>query len=98
MEILTVLGGGSAYTPGLLKALIAHAGELPLKTVRLYDIDAGRLATVVRLTSAMARSAGAFTVEAADSLEAAIRGADLVLNSTRPGGLAARRIDETLPL
>ncbi len=98
MEILTVLGGGSAYTPGLLQALIAHADELPLKTVRLYDIDAGRLATVARLTEAMARSAGAFTVEAADSLEAAIRGADVVLNSTRPGGLAARRIDETLPL
>jgi 6-phospho-beta-glucosidase len=46
----------------------------------------------------MARNAGAFKVEAAPSLEAAIQGADLVLNSTRPGGLAARRIDETLPL
>ena len=98
MQILTVLGGGSAYTPGLLQALIAHAAELPLKTVRLYDTDAGRLATVARLGAAMARSTGAFTVEAADSLEDAIRGTDLVLNSTRPGGLAARRIDETLPL
>ncbi len=98
MEILTVLGGGSAYTPGLLQALISHAAELPLKTVRLYDTDAARLAIVARLTAAMARNAGAFKVEAADSLETAIRGADLVLNSTRPGGLAARRIDETLPL
>lgn len=98
MEILTVLGGGSAYTPGLLQALILHAAELPLKTVRLYDTDAGRLAIVGRLTAAMARNAGAFKVEVADSPETAIRGADLVLNSTRPGGLAARRIDETLPL
>lgn len=98
MEILTVLGGGSAYTPGLLQALILHAAELPLKTVRLYDTDAGRLAIVGRLAAAMARNAGAFKVELADSLETAIRGADLVLNSTRPGGLAARRIDETLPL
>jgi len=98
MEILTVLGGGSAYTPGLLQALIAHSAELQLKTVRLYDTDADRLAIVARLGEAMARSAGAFSVEAADSLETAIRGTDLVLNSTRPGGLAARRIDETLPL
>ncbi|MGV8891768.1 MAG: hypothetical protein ACOH2K_02235 [Burkholderiaceae bacterium] len=98
MEILTVLGGGSAYTPGLLQALIAHAAELPLKTVRLYDTDASRLAIVARLTAAMARNAGAFKVEVADSLETAIQGADLILNSTRPGGLAARRIDETLPL
>ncbi|NDP40745.1 MAG: hypothetical protein GZ093_18770 [Rhodoferax sp.] len=98
METLTILGGGSAYTPGLLQALIAHAGELPLKTVRLYDTDARHLAIVARLSRAMARHADAFKVEVADTLEAAIQGADLVLNSTRPGGLAARRIDETLPL
>jgi len=98
MQTLTILGGGSAYTPGLLQALIAHAAELPLTTVRLYDTDADHLAIVARLTSAMARQAGAFKVEVAPTLEAAIVGADLVLNSTRPGGLAARRIDETLPL
>jgi 6-phospho-beta-glucosidase len=98
MEILTVLGGASAYTPGLLQALIAHAASLPLRTVRLYDTDPQRLDIVARLGAAMARSAGAFTVERADTLDDAVRGASLVLNSTRPGGLAARRIDETLPL
>ena len=98
MEILTVVGGGSAYTPGLLQALIAHSRELPLTTVRLYDIDAGRLDVVARLGAAMACSAGVFKVEAAGSLEDAVRGASLVLNASRPGGLAARRIDETLPL
>ncbi len=60
MEVLTVLGGGSAYTPGLLQALIQQAAELPLKTVRLYDTDAARLAIVGRLTAAMARNAGTF--------------------------------------
>ncbi len=98
MKILTVLGGGSAYTPGLLQALILHANELPLTTVRLYDTDTARLAIVARLTAAMARNAGTFEVQAVHSLEEAIQGADLILNSTRPGGLAARRIDETLPL
>ncbi len=98
MKTLTVLGGGSAYTPGLLQALITHATDLPLDTVRLYDTDARHLAVVARLGAAMASSSGAFKVEALDTLEAAIDGADLVLNSTRPGGLAARRIDETLPL
>jgi len=98
METLTILGGGSAYTPGLLQALIANAKALPLKTVRLYDTDTERLAIVGRLTAAMAHHAGAFQVQTVDSLEAAVEGVDLVLNSTRPGGLAARRIDETLPL
>jgi len=98
LQTLTILGGGSAYTPGLLQALIAHTDELPLTTVRLYDLDADHLAIVARLTSAMAQRAGAFKVELAPTLEAAVAGANLVLNSTRPGGLAARRIDETLPL
>ncbi|MFC0134115.1 hypothetical protein CR105_11140 [Massilia eurypsychrophila] len=99
MEILTILGGGSAYTPGLLQALIRQAGEMSLRSVRLYDTDPVRLDIVTRLCAAMARSAGApFTVTAASTLEDAVRGTSLVLNSTRPGGLAARRIDETLPL
>lgn len=98
MRQLTILGGGSAYAPGLLQALIAHADALGLERVRLYDIDAGRLDLVARLGAGMARAAGAFAVEPAGTLEQAIEGADVVLNSTRPGGLAARRIDETLPL
>lgn len=94
-----ILGGGSAYTPGLLQALIHQGDALGLARVRLYDIDAEHLELVGRLGNAMARSAGVrFRVETANSLEAALQGADVVLNSTRPGGFAARRIDETLPL
>jgi 6-phospho-beta-glucosidase len=99
MDTLTILGGASAYTPGLLQALIGQAGQLPLRTIRLYDTDAERLDIVARLCAGMARSAGQpFAVHAVATLEAAVEGAGLVLNSTRPGGLAARRIDETLPL
>lgn len=99
MEILTVLGGGSAYTPGLMQALIRQADQLPLREVRLYDTDPARLDVVARLCAGMARSAASpFVVDAAATLDDAVRGAGVVLNSTRPGGLAARRIDETLPL
>lgn len=99
MDVLTILGGGSAYTPGLLQALISQAGQLPFHTVRLYDTNAARLDIVGRLGAAMARGAGGpFAVHTSPTLEAAVAGAALVLNSTRPGGLAARRIDETLPL
>ena len=94
-----ILGGGSAYTPGLLQALIEQGNALGLERVRLYDTHDEHLELVGRLGQAMARSAGAnFRVETASSLEAALQGADAVLNSTRPGGFAARRIDETLPL
>ncbi len=94
-----ILGGGSAYTPGLLQALIKQGAALGLERVRLYDTNAEHLALVGRLGQAMARADGAsFKVETADSLAAALTGADAVLNSTRPGGFEARRIDETLPL
>lgn len=99
MEVLSILGGGSAYTPGLLQALVRQASQLPLRCVRLYDIDAARLDIVARLGAAMARSAGAsFSVQASATLEDTLNGAGMVLNATRPGGLPARRIDETLPL
>jgi 6-phospho-beta-glucosidase len=94
-----VLGGGSAYTPGLIAALIHHAEKVALREVRLFDQDAERLALVSALCDRMAQSAGvSFRVRACDSLEEAVAGIDVVLNSTRPGGLEARRLDETLPL
>lgn len=99
IRTFVILGGGSAYTPGLLQALIQEGPGLGLERVRLHDTHAEHLALVGRLGSAMARSAGAsFRVETAAQLEAALAGADAVLNSTRPGGLEARRLDETLPL
>lgn len=94
-----ILGGGSAYTPGLLQAIIHNADELDLARVRLYDTNQDHLELVARLGQAMAQSAGVgFRVEAAISLASALQGADVVLNSTRQGGFEARRIDETLPL
>lgn len=98
-SIFTVLGGGSAYTPGLVSALIHHAAELPLTEVRLFDIDSERLAVVERLTARMATSQKApFRVVASSTLNEAVAGASFVLQSSRPGGLSARRLDETLPL
>lgn len=99
IRTFVILGGGSAYTPGLLQALIQEGPDLGLQRVRLYDTHAEHLELVGRLGAAMARGAGVpFRVETASRLEEALTGADAVLNSTRPGGLEARRLDETLPL
>lgn len=99
IRTFTVLGGGSAYTPGLLQALIHHGEGLGLETVRLYDLDEARVELVARLGAGLAREAGSrLRVEATPTLEAALAGTNVVLNSTRPGGLESRQIDETLPL
>lgn len=99
IRALTIVGGGSAYTPGLLLALLQHKEQHALERVVLYDIDEEHLDVVCRLGQAMAAADGApFLVEKRTSLAEAVSGTDLVLNSARPGGLRCRRIDETLPL
>ena len=99
IKTFTVLGGGSAYTPGLLQALLHHGERLALEEVRLFDLDAQRADLIARLGTGLARAAGSpLRVAAYPTLEASLAGTDAVLNSTRPGGLECRRIDETLPL
>lgn len=95
----SVIGGGSAYTPGLVAALIHHRAHLELTELRLYDIDRDHLRIVSKLCARMAEAAGSpFTVQPVDNLVEAVAGADAVLNSARPGGFQCRLIDETLPL
>jgi 6-phospho-beta-glucosidase len=79
--------------------LIHQDQRLGLSEVRLYDLDREHLALITALGQAMARAARAgLKVTAATSLEQALDGTDAVLNSTRPGGFAARRLDELIPV
>jgi 6-phospho-beta-glucosidase len=95
----TIIGGGSAYAPGLCNALIEHSDLVPLDEIRLYDIDEPHLDVVHRTIANLAAHAETeLRVEATTDLVAAVRGADLVLNSARPGGFACRQLDETIPV
>ncbi len=40
--ILSIAGGGSTYTPGIVKSLMMRLAEFPLAEIRLYDIDETR--------------------------------------------------------
>ncbi|MCB9563972.1 MAG: hypothetical protein H6708_26550 [Kofleriaceae bacterium] len=99
METLTIIGGGSAYAPGLCNALIEHAAALPLRAIRLHDIDDDHLAIVAALVRHLAaHHGGRLEVTATGDLVEAVRGTDVVLNSMRPGGFACRQLDETIPV
>lgn len=37
--ILSIAGGGSTYTPGIVKSLMVRLADFPLAEIRLYDID-----------------------------------------------------------
>jgi 6-phospho-beta-glucosidase len=93
-----VIGGGSAYMPGIAYAFARLHDRFPEPTLVLSDIDAEALELQTRLTRSIMRSRGAsdVRVEAASSRAEAIEGADLVLTAFRPGGLEARHLDESI--
>jgi 6-phospho-beta-glucosidase len=71
--------------------------------LRLFGRDPVRVARIARFCTMRARvqhepAARALRFVAAPSLEAALAGADLVVNQVRVGGFAARSHDETFPL
>ncbi len=99
VQTFLLVGGGSAYAPGLVNALIDQADRHDLERVRLFDIDAGRLETVATLCRRLSKANGEpFEVEATTDPVEAVRGVDALLNSSRPGGFECRLIDEQLPL
>lgn len=99
--ILTVIGGGSSYTPELIEGILDRAGELPVGQLRLVDIPSGerKLAVITELARRMAKRRGSrMEITAALDRRTALDGADFVLTQFRVGGLEARGKDELLPL
>lgn len=99
-ERLCIVGGGSAYMPGIAYALGAHRETFADATVVLQDIDADALELQRRLTRAIlrARGAGDVRIEATLDRVAAIEGATIVLTAFRPGGFEARHLDERIAI
>jgi 6-phospho-beta-glucosidase len=96
---LTVVGGGSTYTPELADGLGRLASVLPVEQLTLVDPDPHRLAPVAAVSQRILHAQGVETVVRTEtSLEPGIDGADAVLIQLRVGGQAARNVDETLPL
>src|SRR5438045_5485676 len=94
---ISVIGGGSTYTPELVEGFIVHRETLPIKRLTLMDIDAERLEIVGGLARRMLEGCDIDVVLTQDR-EAAVKDADFVLTQFRVGGLAARANDEHIPL
>ncbi|HEU5025321.1 MAG TPA: 6-phospho-beta-glucosidase [Spirillospora sp.] len=96
---LTVIGGGSTYTPELVEGIARERAALPVSELVLADPDARRLDLVGGLAARMlARAGHPAKVVTTGDLDEAADGAAVVLVQLRVGGQAARRVDETLPL
>ena len=95
---VTVVGGGSTYTPELVEGVVNRAGRLPIDELSLLDVDGERLAIVGGLAGRMLDRAGwGGHLSLETDRAAALDGADFVLVQLRVGGQAARLRDETVP-
>jgi hypothetical protein len=91
---IVVIGGGSTYTPELIKGLIARNTALNLREVWLVDPDAERLQIVGSFAQRMVSHANAgFRVELTADRRLALEGADYVVTQFRVAG--SRRVTMT---
>ncbi|MFG1854194.1 glycoside hydrolase family 4 [Actinomadura geliboluensis] len=96
---VAIVGAGSGYMPGVIRGLLHRADDLAGTELACHDIDAAHLDVMTRLAGAMFAARGAdLTVTSHTALPSALDGASYVFTTFRPGGLAARHLDESIPL
>lgn len=91
---LALLGGGGFRTPLVFRALVDRDDDLDVDQLVLYDVDAGRLATISSVLEGMAPNGSGPKVSTTTDLDTAVRGADVVFAAIRVGGADGRIADE----
>lgn len=98
---ITIIGGGSSYTPEFLEGLINRYDELPVRELWLVDLEErlDRLEIIGELGRRMAdKSNVPIKIYTTCDRRMAIRDADFVATQIRVGQLSARLMDEKIPL
>jgi len=96
---IAIIGAGSTYTPELIEGIINKKEDLKVSELFLMDIDERKLDIVGGLCKRMIETSGLNTfVELTLDLNKALKNADFVLCQIRVGKLAARLLDEKIPL
>jgi 6-phospho-beta-glucosidase len=94
---VTVIGGGSTYTPELVNGFLARMATFPLSELCLEDIDAQRLQIVGGFAQRIVAAHGSpFKVTLSTHQRDAISGASYIITQLRVGQMPARREDEYL--
>lgn len=96
---VVIVGGGSTWTPGLLKSLCQKKEEFPLDELRLFDIDPERQAVIGGFARVLfAEEYPGLNFFYTTDKEKAYRDVDFVFCQIRTGGFAMRMMDEQIPL
>ncbi|MBW6466684.1 MAG: hypothetical protein K0B06_09285 [Brevefilum sp.] len=94
---VSVIGGGSTYTPELLSGFLNRQDEFPLDELWLMDIDPTRLKVIGSFVQRIAAKHNArFKIIMSTDQQESIRNASYVITQTRVGKMEARRQDEYL--
>jgi 6-phospho-beta-glucosidase len=100
MKKITVLGGGSTYTPELMEGFILHCKEIDIGEIYLLDLEESKkFPVVVDLCKRMVEHSGvSFKLKYGYDAKQAISDADYIIQQYRPGLLDSRIKDEKIPL
>lgn len=94
---VAVIGGGSSYTPELVKGFLDRVETFPLTELWLVDVEPQRLAIVGGFAQRMVTACGnPFSIKLTTDRRAGVAGASYVTTQLRVGGMMARRNDEYL--
>lgn len=94
---VSVIGGGSTYTPELVIGFLEQVNSFPLKELWLMDIDPQRLEVVGNFTQRMVAARGSpFKIVLSTDQRTAITDAAYIITQLRVGQMQARRTDEYL--
>lgn len=98
-NIITIAGGGSGHTPGIVLTLLKNQEFFPIKEIRLYDIDQERNHDMEIIIDFLLKKNGSdISLLATLEPKEAFTGIDFVFSQIRVGGIEMRELDEKIPL
>lgn len=96
---ITVAGGGSTFTPGIVLMLLQENDRFPIRKIKFYDNDAQRQETVAKACEIyLKENAPDIEFGYTTDPETAFTDVDFVLAHIRVGKYAMREKDEKIPL
>ena len=96
---ITIAGGGSTFTPGIILMLLDYLDEFPIDTIKLYDNDGDRQKTIADACAILLKErAPEVRLLASTNPEEAFTNIDFVMAHIRVGKYAMRELDEKIPL
>src|SRR5699024_1265727 len=96
---ISIAGGGSTFTPGIILMLLDHLEDFPIDTIKLYDNDGERQQTIANACEILLKErAPEVKLLASTDPKVAFENVDFVMAHLRVGKYAMREQDEKIPL